>query len=84
MKAKWIVVSAILTLPALCWARRPTSRSASSPPALVRMESEVVVGQRHVPEAFYVLQRSALSIEVPVPRKSFLPAIVRSVNRAPF
>ena len=51
---------------------------------VIRIDTIKVEGRIQKPEAFYILQRSELSFEGLEPKKSFLPLIIKSVEKAPF
>ena len=43
-----------------------------------------IEGVQQKPEAFYILQRSELNFKGLEPKKSFIPLILKSVEKAPF
>lgn len=63
-------------------AARKAARRARGP--VIQFESVTVEGDVQRPEAFYILQRSELTFEGRTPRKSFIPLIIESVEKAPF
>jgi len=53
-------------------------------PRIIQLEEIVIEGRVQKPNAFYILNRSNLGYEVLELRTSFLPKIVRSVQKEPF
>tara|TARA_B100001250_G_C19335125_1_gene586474 strand:- start:288 stop:536 length:249 start_codon:yes stop_codon:yes gene_type:complete len=51
---------------------------------IIRIDSVKVEGRIQKPEAFYILQRSELNFEGLEPKKSFVPLIIKSVDKEPF
>ena len=80
-----IVTSFIMTsltlLPSAVFSQKKDPRRAAR---VIRIDTVKVEGRIQKPEAFYILQRSELSFEGLEPKKSFLPLIIKSVDKAPF
>jgi len=53
-------------------------------PRVLQLEALKVSGQVQKPEAFYILQRSELDFKGLEPKKSFVPLILKSVEKDPF
>ena len=53
-------------------------------PRVIELEEIVIEGTVQKPNAFYILSRSNLGDEVMDLRRSFIPELVRSVQREPF
>ncbi len=53
-------------------------------PRVITLEAEVIEGTVQKPEAFYILQRSELNFKGLEPKKSFIPLILKSVEKEPF
>ena len=51
---------------------------------VIRLEAIKVEGRIQKPQAFYILQRSNLNFEGLELKQSFLPKIVKSVEKEPF
>ena len=51
---------------------------------VIRIDTIKVEGRIQKPEAFFFLQRSQLNFEGLDPKKSFVPLIIKSVDKAPF
>ena len=51
---------------------------------VIRLETITVEGRIQKPQAFYILQRSNLNFEELERTESFLPKVVRSVDKDPF
>lgn len=69
-------------------ANAPASEKAARPPrkkpGVIQIEALKVEGVVQKPEAFYILQRSELNFKGLEPRKSFIPLILKSVEKDPF
>ncbi len=76
-----VVVAAALGL--LCAA--PAARAAEAKKKkVIRLEQITVEGRIQKPQAFYILQRSNLNFEELDRTESFLPKVVKSVEKDPF
>lgn len=64
-------------------AGKPADRKKRAPRVL-QLEALKVSGQVQKPEAFYILQRSELDFKGLEPKKSFVPLILKSVEKDPF
>ncbi|MCA9538069.1 MAG: hypothetical protein KC620_04240 [Myxococcales bacterium] len=53
-------------------------------PKVIKIDTITVEGQVQKPQAFYILQRSELTFQGLEPKKSFVPLILRSVEKEPF
>ena len=53
-------------------------------PRIIEIDTLKVEGRIQKPEAFFFLQRSQLNFEGLEPKKSFLPLIIKSVDKQPF
>jgi hypothetical protein len=51
---------------------------------VIRLEAIQIEGRIQKPQAFYILQRSNLNIEILELKESFIPKIIRSVEGDPF
>ncbi len=51
---------------------------------VIQIEALRVEGRIQKPEAFYILQRSELNFRGLEPKKSFIPLILKSVEKEPF
>lgn len=51
---------------------------------VIQIEALKVEGRIQKPEAFYILQRSELNFRGLEPQKSFIPLILKSVEKEPF
>ncbi len=82
MRLGSILISfAILGLVSVAYAQKKDPRKASR---IIRIDSVKVEGRIQKPEAFYILQRSELNFEGLEPKKSFVPLIIKSVDKEPF
>jgi len=66
----------------LAFAQKKNAKRA--PRVLEIKQSITIEGKIQKPEAFFFLQRSQLNFEGLDPKKSFLPLIIKSVDKAPF
>jgi len=53
-------------------------------PKVIQFKEIRIEGVIQKPEAFYILQRSELDFKGLEPKKSFLPLILKSVEKEPF
>jgi hypothetical protein len=53
-------------------------------PKVIQFKEIRIEGIIQKPEAFYILQRSELNFKGLEPKKSFLPLILKSVEKEPF
>jgi hypothetical protein len=51
---------------------------------VITIEALKVEGKIQKPEAFYILQRSELGFKSITPKKSFIPKILKTVEKEPF
>lgn len=51
---------------------------------IIQIEALRIEGRIQKPEAFYILQRSELNFKGLEPKKSFIPEIIKSVEKEPF
>ena len=70
--------------PAKRAAARSTAASASAKKKVIRLDAITVEGRIQKPQAFYILQRSNLSFEELNRSESFIPKVIRSVDKDPF
>jgi len=77
----WMRVAAVavaLALPSGALAGEPKKRK------VIRLETITVEGRIQKPQAFYILQRSNLNFDELDRNESFLPKVVKSVDKDPF
>jgi hypothetical protein len=72
----WALVLALL--PAAAWGADARKRK------VIRLETITVEGRIQKPQAFYILQRSNLNFDELERTESFLPKVVKSVEKDPF
>ncbi len=70
--------------PAKPAAARSTAASGSAKKKVIRLDAITVEGRIQKPQAFYILQRSNLSFEELNRSDSFIPKVIRSVDKDPF
>jgi hypothetical protein len=73
---------AVVFSASLAFAQKKNAKRA--PRVLEIKQSITIEGKIQKPEAFFFLQRSQLNFEGLDPKKSFLPLIIKSVDKAPF
>lgn len=80
------VLALLIALPALAAAQdKPAATTSSAPKRkVIRLDAITVEGRIQKPQAFYILQRSQLSFEELNQTDSFLPKVVKSVDKDPF
>jgi hypothetical protein len=80
-----IAMVTLLAFPSLgqfsAQAQRKTSKRR---PKVIRLEEFKVEGKIQKPEAFIILQRRQLNFEGLDPKQSFIPLIIKSVDKVPF
>ncbi len=62
----------------------PWAASAQAKKKVIRLEQITVEGRIQKPQAFYILQRSNLNFDELERIESFLPKVVKSVDKDPF
>ncbi len=70
--------------PAKPSADKPSSAQSAGKKKVIRLEAITVEGRIQKPQAFYILQRSNLNFEELNRAESFLPKVVKSVEKDPF
>ncbi|MFN3200104.1 MAG: hypothetical protein ACE366_17030 [Bradymonadia bacterium] len=78
----WMYVVCAGTLLSVSSAEAQNRRRSPAP--VVTLDEMVVEGIIQKPEAFYILQRRELEFKDLEPKKSFLPLILKSVEKDPF
>ena len=73
-----LIVAIALALPAAGWAGEAKKKK------VIRLETITVEGRIQKPQAFYILQRSNLNFDELDRTESFLPKVVKSVDKDPF
>ena len=69
-------------MPSGAFAQKQSAKKAGR---IIRIDTAVSVeGRIQKPEAFYILQRSELNFDGLEPKKSFVPLIIKSVEKDPF
>jgi hypothetical protein len=76
-----LATALVLTFAGSVFAQPPGRRGQ---PRVIELEEIVIEGTVQKPNAFYILSRSNLGYEVMDLRRSFIPELVRSVQREPF
>lgn len=72
------VLVSVLMMPSLAKAQKRAGK-------VITFEEGIVIdGKVQKPEAFYILQRSELNFKGLEPKKSFIPLILKSVEKEPF
>jgi hypothetical protein len=70
---------------ALALSAAPDARAAeATKKKVIRLEQITVEGRIQKPQAFYILQRSNLNFDELEKTESFLPKVVKSVEKDPF
>ncbi|MEZ4473153.1 MAG: hypothetical protein R3F60_20690 [bacterium] len=79
---RWFIP--LLLVSASAAAQPAPDRAARKKQGVIQIEALKVEGVVQKPEAFYILQRSELNFKGLEPRKSFIPLILKSVEKDPF
>jgi hypothetical protein len=79
---RWCMVAAGV----LAWlgAAADAEAQARRPRKVIRITETRIEGRIQKPQAFYILQRSNLNFEGLELKNSFVPKIIKSVDKAPF
>ncbi len=77
-----LAVALLLGLPALAQ-DKPKKRTKRAL-RVITLGEQIIEGTVQKPEAFYILQRSELNFKGLEPKKSFIPLILKSVEKEPF
>ena len=80
------LIGAMLLVLSASAAAQPASKApkAKKRPGVIQIKALKVEGIIQKPEAFYILQRSELNFKGLEPQKSFIPLILKSVEKEPF
>jgi hypothetical protein len=65
-------------------AAKTSSAQGSGKKKIIRLDAITVEGRIQKPQAFYILQRSNLNFEELNRSESFIPKVIRSVEKDPF
>lgn len=74
----------LLGLGLVCTQVNPAFAQAKRARKVIRIAETRIEGRIQKPQAFYILQRSNLNFEGLELKNSFVPKIIKSVDRAPF
>lgn len=77
-----MTIVALLCAPAL--AQDKPAKRRKGAPRVITLGEQLIEGTVQKPEAFYILQRSELNFKGLEPKKSFIPLILKSVEKEPF
>jgi len=66
------------------WTAPRDAEAQAKKKKVIRLETITVEGRIQKPQAFYILQRSNLNFDELERAESFLPKVVKSVERDPF
>lgn len=69
---------------ALALSAAPGAQAAEAKKKVIRLEQITVEGRIQKPQAFYILQRSNLNFDELEKTESFLPKVIKSVEKDPF
>ncbi len=64
------------------WAHAQSKKKGKG--RVIKIDAVTVEGKIQKPEAFYILQRRELNFKGLEPKKSFIPLIIKSVEKEPF
>ncbi|HZN91360.1 MAG TPA: hypothetical protein VFB81_01595 [Myxococcales bacterium] len=80
----WLPLLLLLPALALAQAKPAGSSGSGGKKRVIRLDAITVEGRIQKPQAFYILQRSQLNFEELNRTDSFLPKVIRSVEKEPF
>jgi hypothetical protein len=84
-RGRWLARGLFAGAAALAVALAPDARAAEpKKKKVIRLEQITVEGRIQKPQAFYILQRSNLNFDELERTESFLPKVVKSVDKDPF
>lgn len=78
------LIALLLTPAAFGQDKAAEAKPAPARKKVIRLEAITVEGRIQKPQAFYILQRSQLNFEELNRTDSFLPKVVKSVDKDPF
>lgn len=81
---KRLIALLLIATPALAQDAPAAKKTPKKKPGVIQIDALTVEGQIQKPEAFYILQRSELNFKGLEPQKSFIPLILKSVEKEPF
>ena len=76
------ILSAAFVFGVSTWAQAQSKKKGKG--RVIKIDAVTVEGKIQKPEAFYILQRSELNFKGLEPKKSFIPLIIKSVEKDPF
>lgn len=79
-----LIALLLIATPALAQDKPVAKKKIKKKPGVIQIDALTVEGQIQKPEAFYILQRSELNFKGLEPQKSFIPLILKSVEKDPF
>lgn len=79
MKRRKIILCACLAASAILF-----SMPAWAQKGVINLDETVIKGRIQKPEAFYILQHANLNYEKLVPKQTFMPELLNSVETEPF
>ena len=77
-----VILGAALLFGLSTWAHAQSKKKGKG--RVIKIDAVTVEGKIQKPEAFYILQRSELNFKGLEPKKSFIPLIIKSVEKEPF
>jgi hypothetical protein len=80
----WVRALAVAVSLALMSGAPAFAQSTAKKKKVIRLDAITVEGRIQKPQAFYILQRSNLNFEELNKTESFIPKVVKSVERDPF
>jgi hypothetical protein len=63
---------------------KPAAPARGAPRRVIRLKGDVIEGRVQKPEAFYVLQRTSLTVEGLKLKTKLVPKILEAVRKPPF
>jgi hypothetical protein len=84
VKRTGLILAAVSALGLCATAHAQEKKRQKRQGRVITLEAQKIEGRVQKPEAFYILQRSELNFKGLEPKKSFIPLILKSVEKEPF
>ena len=80
----WIMIQGLVGVFVLAIVGNASAQERRRRRNVIRLTETTIEGRIQKPQAFYILQRSNLNFEGLELKNSFIPKIIKSVEKAPF
>ena len=79
-----LLFSSLVVMSSVAWAQAPATAPTAKKKKVIRLDAITVEGRIQKPQAFYILQRSTLNFDELNRAETFVPKIVKSIERDAF